>query len=121
MWAAFGAMSLAVVATTAAGAQVANRTTYVTFNRSVALPGVELASGDYIFELPLPEQKNLVRVMSRDRRHIYLTAFTTMAERPPQVDPAERFSFHETVGATAPAIKAWFPDRWDQGRHFIYR
>jgi hypothetical protein len=55
MAAVFGAAILAVSATASMqAAYSAERTTYVKFNRSVALPGVELTAGTYIFELAEP-------------------------------------------------------------------
>ena len=53
--AAIGALFLGLVA--AAGSSIAagnvdTHTNYVTFSRSVGLPGVELAAGTYIFETP---------------------------------------------------------------------
>src|ERR1700730_836824 len=54
-----------------------NQTTVLTFNRSVALPGVTLSAGTYIFELVDPGMSlDLVRVSSLGRSKIYLTAFT---------------------------------------------
>src|SRR5689334_10938119 len=61
----------------------AARTQYVTFSGAVALPGVTLHSGTYIFELADPEAAHdIVRVMSRDRRTVYLSAFTREIPRP---------------------------------------
>ena len=39
---------------TIAGDANLNKTTYLTFNRPVGLPGVTLGSGTYVFELPEP-------------------------------------------------------------------
>ena len=41
----------------------------------------ELAAGTYIFELPSNMSHGLVRVSSRDRRQVYLTAFTHEIDR----------------------------------------
>ncbi len=54
-----------------------NRTTRLTFNTPIGLPGVTLAAGTYTFELAAPDADlNIVRVMNRDRSVVYLTAFT---------------------------------------------
>ena len=47
-----------------------NDTMYVTFNRPVALPGVSLGSGTYIFERLDFHAHSVVRVLSRDRKII---------------------------------------------------
>lgn len=120
--AAFGAAILAVVATASAEADVSShRTTFVTFPQSVALPGIELSAGTYIFELAAPnEYKNMVRVLSRDRRHVYLTQFTLMVSRPAKLDPAHGISFHEALRGTPPSVSTWFPEHETTGRQFIY-
>src|SRR5262252_699001 len=60
-----------------------NRTAFLTFNRPVALPGVALGSGTYIFEMVNPTVSfGVVRVLSRDRKIVYLTAFTNEVSRP---------------------------------------
>ena len=121
--AALGATILAVVATVSTEARVSpHRTTYVTFGQSVALPGVELAAGTYIFELAAPEQyRNLVRVLSRDRRRVYLTQFTQTVQRPATLDPNRGISFHETPRGSAPSVSTWYPPDDHIGRQFIYR
>ena len=74
--AAFGAAILAVAGTSLLQAESTwDHTNYLTFSRSVALPGVELAAGTYIFELAMPQsERHLVRVMSRDRHDELLSS-----------------------------------------------
>lgn len=123
MAAALGAAILAVVATGSLNAWgSSHRTTYVTFSQPVALPGVELAAGTYIFELAAPEQhRNLVRVLSRDRQMIYLTQFTLTVQRPNNLNPKRAISFLEAPRGQAVPVNAWFPEYEDTGRQFIYR
>jgi hypothetical protein len=119
---ALGAAFLAVTATTSTHALMnAEKTTYLTFSRSVALPGVELSAGTYIFELVLPEsEQHLVRVLSKDRSHVYLTAFTNMARRPWKLDRKQLVTFGEAPRGMAPPIKIWYPQDGTDGREFIY-
>jgi hypothetical protein len=121
--ATIGAAILAVAATASAEAVYSShRTTYVTFRQGVALPGVELAAGTYVFELAAPEQHtNLVRVLSRDRKKIYLTQFTLQVQRPAKLDPKRAISFHEGSRGASPSVNTWFPEHEDTGRQFIYR
>jgi hypothetical protein len=119
---AFGVALFTVAATASLGAWGSHRTTYVTFNRSVALPGVELTAGTYIFELAAPDQhQNLVRVLSRDRRTTYLTQFTYTVQRPQNLDPKRMITFHEAPRGSAIPVNAWFPEHEPTGRQFIYR
>src|SRR5262245_14177488 len=95
---------------------------YITFSRAVALPGVELAAGTYLFELAAPTtDPTVVRVSSRDRRHVYLQAFTYRVRRPETLQKDEIVTFGEARGAAAPPIAAWYPPDLDSGRQFIYR
>ena len=120
-------VGVAVVALVAATAfadawPLASRAQYITFSRSVALPGVELAAGTYIFELAIPDShSNLVRVSSRDRRHVYLQAFTYSVARPATMAKKQVVTFGEVTGAASPPIAAWYPPDLDSGRQFIYR
>ena len=119
--AAFGAAILAVTATASIKAtEIAEKTTYLTFSRSVALPGVELSAGTYIFELVLPAtNSNIVRVLSRDRSRVYLTAFTMMVRKPHNLK--DMVTFGEAQRGMAPPITAWYPPEDGSGRQFIYR
>jgi hypothetical protein len=99
-----------------------NRTTYLTFSGDVALPGIKLAAGTYIFELASPGQSpSLVRVLSRDRSKIHLLAFTNFTPRPMGADRNKVVSLGEARRGETPPIKAWYPTDESMGREFIYR
>ena len=119
--AAFGAAFLAVTATSSLQAGTGwEKRNYLTFSRSVALPGVELPAGSYIFELAMPQsEQHIVRVMSRDRHQIYLTAFTNLVPRPR--DLKNPIMFGEAPRGAAPPIKTWYPLDGGDGREFIYK
>jgi hypothetical protein len=121
--AAFGAAILALAATSSLDAWgSSHRTTYVTFAQTVALPGVELSPGTYVFELAAPDQhRNLVRVLSRDRRTTYLTQFTLTVQRPANLNPKRMISFHEAERGKPVPVDTWYPEHEDTGRQFIYR
>ena len=98
-----------------------HRTMYVTFGGPVALPGVALARGTYIFELAAPQRDpTLVRVLSRDRSTVYFMAFTHLVPRPAD-RRARTVSLGEpAAGRPAPVI-AWYPEGDSNGRRFLYR
>ena len=98
----------------------ANHTMYVTFNRPVALPGVTLGSGTYIFEAPeATGDHNLVRVLSRDRSTVFLTTFTRAVDRSARMKRDEVISFGEGSVNGAPPIAIWWPQD-SMGRRYIY-
>jgi hypothetical protein len=99
-----------------------DRMTYVKFSRPVALPGVALGAGTYIFELPDPTDAwSVVRVTSRDRRHVYLTAFTRIVDRPKGMKADQIISFGEARSSEPQPIKVWWPTGESTGREFIYQ
>ena len=95
-------------------------TSYLTFNRSVAIPGVTLAAGTYIFERAELDKPNIVRVWNRDRTHVYLTAFTRPTARPAGLRNDSLVILGEAPRGEAPPIKAWFPFGSPVGHEFIY-
>src|SRR4051812_14660360 len=68
---------LAMVAAATSYAFVGNRVNNVTFNRSVALPGVMLSAGAYKFEVLEPGVGvDIVRVWNRDKTRVFYTGIT---------------------------------------------
>jgi hypothetical protein len=116
-----GVLASVVLGSASPRAMTIDRTMYLTFSRSVAIPGTELAAGTYIFELAAPmSDTTLVRVLSRDRKKIYLLAFTNQIGRPENLKPGQVVSLGESARGVAPPITAWFPEDSSTGRQFIY-
>jgi hypothetical protein len=118
------ALAAVVVAMAAAASIHANteaaRTQYLTFSGSVALPGVTLRSGTYIFELADSDATpDIVRVMSRDRKTTYLTAFTRDISRPTGMSLTQRVSLREPEAGAPAAITVWWSDA-QTGKQFLY-
>jgi hypothetical protein len=98
-----------------------HRTTYLTFSAPVALPGVALARGTYVFELAAPQtDPTIVRVLSRDRSTVYFMAFTEMVQRPPGRNDQRVWLGEAAAGRPVP-ILAWYPEGDSRARRFIYR
>ena len=91
----------------------------ITVSAPIALPGVVLAAGTYAFELPASGDDTLVRVSSKDGRHIYVTQFTLLVPKPNRID-IPKMTFGEAAAGTARPVKAWYPEGTDSGRQFIY-
>jgi hypothetical protein len=123
LWAVCGVAmtAMSVVPRVDAVATNAQKTTYLTFNRPVQLPGVALNSGTYIFEVANPETSaNIVRVVSRDRSIAYFMGFTTEVARPRNMRRDQLVSLGEAAAGSAPRITAWWPEGEAKGRQFIY-
>ena len=113
-------LGLVVVASTTARGN-SEHTNYLTFSRAVSLPGVELAAGTYIFETPTNSMSNsIVRVSSRDRKKVLITAFTLQVPRPQGDNGKVLVQLGEAAAGTAPPIAAWFPIGESVGHQFIY-
>jgi hypothetical protein len=95
------------------------KTNYLTFRVSVALPGVTLPAGTYIFEV-VPDHNDIVRVSSRDRLKVHYSGFARTVERPDGMSVAEAVTFGEAPRGTAHPIRAWYPIGLTEGRAFIY-
>jgi hypothetical protein len=103
------------------GATTAAKTTYLTFSRPVALPGIALGSGTYIFEIANPDTTaDVVRVMSRDRSIAYFMGLTRPIARPRNVHRTQNVSLGETAAGAAPPVTVWWPEYESTGREFVY-
>jgi hypothetical protein len=98
----------------------------LTFSKAVALPGVTLAAGTYLFESgPGGTNPNIVRVLSQNRQKLFYLGFTVPAVRPKGAPP-NILTFGEAPNGEAPngeatPITAWYPVGSNSGHEFMYR
>jgi hypothetical protein len=97
-----------------------SRTNYLTFSAPVALPGVTLGSGTYIFERADPNVLDIVQVLSRDRSRVYFMAFTRQIQRPAGMSADRLVSLGEAPAGVPAPIRAWYPRGESRGHQFIY-
>jgi hypothetical protein len=110
-----GWITLAIVS-----AQPVDKRTFFTFSAPVAVPGVTLPPGKYIFRIVDPTSGGkVVQVVSADGTKPYAMFFAIPAER---LTPAEQpeIRFMETPEGVPPAIKTWWSPGETIGREFIY-
>jgi hypothetical protein len=99
----------------------ADHTTYLTFSQPVALPGVSLGAGTYIFEIPESKTSwDVVRVTSQDRRRVYYSGITQSVSRPAGQTGREHVSFGEAGAGLAAPITVWYRHGELMGRKFAY-
>jgi len=115
--------AIVVLVMTASGDAWVNssRTNHLTFTGPVALPGVTLARGTYIFEVASPTSLDVVRVLSGDRSKVYFMGLTTQIQRPGGMPPDRLVSLGEVAAGMPPPITAWYPLGESAGHQFIYK
>lgn len=119
--AAFGAVVLGLAMEAGSQATSVGRATLLSFNGPVALPGITLPAGSYMFERALPgDNAHIVRVSSANRKTVYLTTYTQLVPRPDGLPVDRLVMLGEASPGMAPPIKAWFPSGERQGHAFIY-
>jgi hypothetical protein len=100
-------------------AQTFDKRTVFTFSGPVALPGVTLPAGQYLFRLADPTERKVVQVLSADGKTPYGMFFSLPAER---FEPAStpEVQFMETAAGMPTAIKAWWYPGERTGYEFMY-
>jgi hypothetical protein len=90
---------------------------HLTFNAPIALPGVSLAAGTYIFDRPAT---NVLRVMNANRVP-YLMVATTEASRTGRSDRYEVVLGPPNADGAPRRIEAWFAPGQTTGQQLMYR
>jgi len=101
-------------------AQTNDKRTVFTFSGPVALPGVTLPAGQYLFRLADPaSSRKVVQVLSADGKTPYGMFFSLPAER---FEPAStpEVQFMETASGMPAAINAWWYAGERSGYQFMY-
>jgi hypothetical protein len=103
-----------------ANASTYDKRTYFTFNQSVALPGVTLPAGTYMFRLADPDTtRRVIQVSDKQGTESYAMLLTVPAYR---VDAARdsEIRFLETPAGAPRAVNAWWYVGDNTGYQFIY-
>lgn len=90
------------------------------FDHAMALPGVTLSPGTYVFEQHDPSSPDLVVVRSRDRKIIYFLGFTTRVDRPAWLPDDRSITADQIEAGAPPRIAAWYPANDTRGYAFLY-
>jgi hypothetical protein len=114
------AIALSVAGTGHAWAH-SGKATYLRVNSAVALPGVVLLPGNYIFDVANPDgAQDLVRVSSSSGK-VHFVGFTVPAARPRSLPKDQAITLDEAPAGTPQPIRAWFPLGLGTGHEFMYR
>jgi hypothetical protein len=111
---------MALVAAAPSGAAF-GRHDQITFRRAVALPGVVLPAGAYIFEVANPESSRVVvRVANRDTKRVHFAGHTLTAPRPASLAAREAVTLGEAPRGEPIPVTGWYPTGRSMGYRFIW-
>ena len=112
-------LSATFAAAPAAARPLDKRTTF-TFSAPVAVPGVTLPAGSYVFRLANDlTGRDVIQVLSADRGTPYAMFFSLRTLRGEPVDTPE-IRFMETASDMPAAIESWWYPADTQGYEFVY-
>jgi len=117
--AAFVCIAMLASAAAAEGNDV-NRSTKITFNQPVEVPGHVLPAGTYTFKLvTFQGVRNIVRIYNEDGTKVITTLLAIYDTR---LKPTEKpvIEFREQKSTSPAAIKAWFYAFDTAGLEFVY-
>jgi hypothetical protein len=111
---------LAVCTSTFASGQTLDNRTYFTFDQPVALPGVTLPPGKYLFRIvDSTSSRRIVQVLDADGRKPYAMLMSIPAQRSDAPSSPE-VRFMETPVNTPTALKTWWYPGTSIGYEFVY-
>jgi len=117
---AIAAVVVGLFVATSVSAIPFNKETHFRFASSVALPGVVLPAGTYVFELADPNtSRSVVRVRNPQRSQVYLQALTRKVTRDPSIK-SHTVKLGEAPSGTPRPILVWYPEAESVGHEFIY-
>ena len=120
LWAACGLAVVVALVPGIARADTFDKRTVFTFNRPVALPGVTLPAGDYIFRLvDTTTSRKVIQVLSGDGKTPY-AMLHSIPEVRREVSEKPEVRFMETAKGQPNAIKTWWYPGETTGYEFIY-
>lgn len=111
---------LAVCTGTTASGQTFDNRTYFTFDQPVALPGVTLPAGKYLFRIvDTTSSRRIVQVLDAEGKKPYAMLLSIPAQRSDTPSSPE-VRFMETAATAPTALKTWWYPGTSIGYEFIY-
>jgi LPXTG-motif cell wall-anchored protein len=101
-----------------AQAPMDNRT-FFTFSGPVAIPGVTLPAGKYLFRLADTSSRNVLQVVSADGKTPYAVFFFHRIDRA-EISKNSEIRFMETAAGMPQAVRAWWYAGDRSGYEFVY-
>lgn len=115
-------LAMLMAATASAQTQTSDKRVFFTFSGPVAVPGVTLPAGKYMFRLPTTiasGERHVIQVLSDNGKTSYAQFFGISALRPDYA-PRPEIRFMETAAGSPAAVKTWWYPGDKAGYEFIY-
>jgi hypothetical protein len=119
---ASAAVLVVLVGAMASGANAftSDKRTYFTFNQPVALPGVMLPAGTYMFRIANPDtSRNVIAVLNKQGNEQFAMLNTVQAQRSDAPKDSE-IRFRETAAGAPPAVGTYWYMGERTGYEFVY-
>jgi hypothetical protein len=111
---------LVVALASGANAFTSDKRTYFTFNQPVALPGMTLPAGTYMFRIANPDtSRNVIQVANKQGTESFALLHAIQATRPDAPKDSE-IRFRETAAGSPPAVGSYWYMGERTGYEFIY-
>jgi len=111
---------LVVAMASGANAFTSDKRTYFTFSQPVALPGMTLPAGTYMFRIANTEtSRNVIQVTNKQGTESFALLNTIQAQRP-DVPKDSEIRFLETAAGAPPAVGTYWYMGERRGYEFIY-
>jgi len=117
---ALGTAVLALVMAASGEAYIFHENT-LSFSRPVALPGVVLPAGSYVFDVVSPTALDVVVVRRKETGRVLYMGFTNTVERPRNMSANNPITFGEAPANEARPISTWYEVGNRTGHQFLYR
>jgi hypothetical protein len=108
-----------LLAVAIAGARPFDKRTHFTFSGPVAIPGVTLPAGEYIFRLVDTSSRNVIQALSANGQQSYAMFFGRHALRT-DIPTEPELRFMETAAGMPRAVESWWYPGVRSGYEFVY-
>lgn len=94
---------------------------FLTFSGPVAVPGMSLSAGSYLFKFP-SETAKVIQILKADRSDAYVMFHTIPVQdiKRGVTSDAQELTWRERAAGEPPAIRAWFLPGQSTGYEFVY-
>ncbi len=99
-------------------AEAAGRTTHLTFEHPVRVPGATLPAGHYVFTVN--SSHDVVWIRNEDDSHVYGAYFTRPIRRFKSTNKRKILVTRSAYGDRIPTLRGWFGQHTERGHELVW-